>query len=93
MTQLIVEPIDMDAPGSYRKRARLLRAIQAVQEGDGLEQATALVDVEDLIIGQLSTDNGTPVDDALDELSANQFDQLLSGILGGPTLDPKTASD
>jgi len=45
MTQLIVTPIDMSAPGSYLQRKRLLQAIKIIRD------ARATSDVDGLLEG------------------------------------------
>lgn len=83
MTTLIVTPIDWSAPGSFRKRSKLMRAIAMLRGTPNIEtSAAAYVSVEDLVVERLETDDGTPVEDALDQLSADQFDELLQSIAG-----------
>lgn len=90
MTKLIVTPIDMQAPGSYRQRQRFIYALASIQDaGEGEEGASivkAMLALDDLVVGQLATDDGTPVEDALAQLSANEFDQLMAGLFGQPTV-------
>ena len=83
MTQLIVTPIDMTAPGSYRQRKQFLqvaRRLTNLKSGDSTQTLDAMMEMEALILAHLRTDDGTPVEDVLDELSAKQFDDLLSAI-------------
>jgi hypothetical protein len=83
MTTLIVTPIDMSEPGSFRQRSRLMRALAMMRDNaDTATAAAAYVAVEDIALQRLETDDGTPVEDALDLLSADQFDQLLQSIAG-----------
>ena len=101
MTKLIVRPLDPNAPGSYRERKALMalakrfRAILAMSEDDP-ERASALVEVfdaqEQFLLPRLSTDDGTPVDEVLDRLSAVEFDQLLSAAGGTEAVPPENAS-
>ena len=96
MTQLIVTPIDPTARGSYRQRSAVLRLVGTMKEAqeskDGLAAVQAMTDLEDIILKRLETDDGSPVEPLLDELSAEQFDQLLAGILGEPSVpNPKSA--
>lgn len=92
MTTLIVTPLDPDAPGSYRQRSAIMRALAAAQEG-GSAMIAAYVQVEDLVISRLHTDDGTPVENALEQVSANEFDDLLKGLLAGgeEAVPPPTA--
>ena len=82
MTTLIVKPIDLSAPGSYRERKRYLRLLKRLRsdEPDAKGVLEALEEVDELITSRLRTDDGTPVEDALDQLSAQQFDALLAAV-------------
>lgn len=92
VTHLIVTPIDMAAKGSWQLRKRLFGAIAAMQVAEGLQQGMKVMEaygrIEALILDRLETDDGSPVADALDEISAEQFDQLIGGLLGTPTVPP-----
>ena len=95
MTTLIVKPIDMAAPGSYRQRSRLLRTIASIGDvsnvDDGAAVAQAYLEIEDLVLSRLETDDGTPVEDALDRLSANDFDVLLQTLAGENAVPTQSA--
>lgn len=99
MTKLIVTPIDPTAPGSYRQRKNLLgiaRKLDSVRDGGAdWRDVVAVYDaIEALIIPRLCTDDGTPVEDALDLLSAEQFDELLGKVsVGADVVPPASASD
>jgi len=90
MAKLIVRPIDPRARGSYQVRAAVLTAINAAQEagrrGDVSAAIQAQLALENMLIMRLSTDDGTPVEDALAELSADQFDDLFAALVGGPSV-------
>lgn len=90
MTQLIVTPIDMSARGSFKLRKKLLTAYADMQEAiksNDIRALTAAYDtIEAMVRDRLETDDGTPVADALEEASAEQFDQLMGGLLGEPTI-------
>lgn len=90
MTKLIVTPIDPSAPGSYRQRSALLRLIARLQtadkEQDGAAALTLMAEVEEMVLKHLETDDGSPLEPLLDDLSADQFDLLLGGILGAPNV-------
>lgn len=119
MTRLLVTPIDPAAPGSYRKRRRMLQAgreaqnatsrIEAMQAQIKADPALAdafademnakineVMDVqlrmEDLILQDVKTDDGSPVEAALDEISANDFDRLLKALLGQGDTVPNSTS-
>ena len=106
MTKLIVTPLDMAAPGSYKAR-RLLQRLTAIyrtlrdmgdaddedsrqRRGDLMGQAWALQD--DLLLPRLRTDDGTPVEDALDTLSAADFDSMLSRLAAASDGVPPTSA-
>jgi len=89
MTKLIVTPIDPAAPGSYKKNKRLRRALklarqaQKSSEADATDAMLEVYDlIENLVLENLETDDGTPVDDALDEISEQDFMSLLQALLG-----------
>jgi hypothetical protein len=90
MTTLTITPIDMTAPGSFAKRKRLLKAYAAMQDAIKGNDVVALVAaydrIEAMVTENLHTDDGTPVSEALEQASAKQFDQLMSGLLGGETV-------
>lgn len=90
MTKLIVTPIDMAAKGSFKLRKRLLSAYadmqEAIKNNDIRTLTNAYDAIEALVRDRLETDDGTPVAEALEDASAEQFDQLMGGLLGEPTL-------
>ena len=97
MTKLIVTPIDMAARGSFGQRKRLLKAINAVdvaRETKAVDLMVAAFDaIEVLVRGNLATDDGTPIEDALEMCSANEFDALISGLINAETVpNPTSAS-
>ena len=94
MTNLIVRPIDMSAPGSFRQRSRLMRAIALMRDNDdGAAAAAAYIAVEDIALERIVTDDGTSVEDALDKLSADQFDELLQSIAGENAVPTESAEN
>ncbi len=98
MTKLFVHPIDPDAPGSYRDRAKLFAIVAKLDEAkqtiEPAATAAAFRMIEEAILPRLATDDGTPVSEALDQLSARDFDALLGGLMGSPDdiVPPATAS-
>ena len=70
----------MGAPGSFRERMKVLRALTAIrnEEVDWVEGQLML---DEILLDRLETDDGTDVDAALDKLSANDANELLSGLL------------
>jgi hypothetical protein len=102
-TVLIVQPIDFDAPGGWRARSKLFRAVRELTllqrlshqgQVDVDRLIAAVLSVEELIVPRLSTNDGTPVEEVLDRLSAREFDQLLGGLLASSqSVPPTSASD
>jgi hypothetical protein len=84
MPTLIVRPIRLDEAGSYRERKRFIRLLKRLRDLSTTKDETAALEVFDeadaLLVARLKTDDGSPVEALLDELSANQFDQLLSAV-------------
>ncbi|MDO8674123.1 MAG: hypothetical protein Q7O66_22145 [Dehalococcoidia bacterium] len=99
MTKLFVRAIDSEAPGSYRDRARLFAIVEKLEQAktssDPYLTAQAFRLIEEALMPRLSTDDGTPVNDVLDRLSARDFDALLSGLMSSSseeTVPPEKAS-
>lgn len=97
MTTLIVEPLDMTQKGSYRSRKAVLLALSATDLNSGFKgsmaaRAQALLDVQELVERRCTTDDGSPVEEALDELSGDQFNELMQGMLGEPVPPPSAGS-
>ena len=90
MTQLIVTPIDLTAPGSFLQRKRLLRAVAALQEAQKAGDVAGVLDgyeqLESLVREHLETDDGTPVEEALEQCSAADFDKLANALMSGETV-------
>lgn len=85
MTTLIVKPIRLEEPGSYKERKRFLRLLRAVrdlssQSRDPGEILRVLDEADQVILARVRTDDDTPVEQVLETLSANDFDALLSAI-------------
>jgi hypothetical protein len=82
VTNIIIRKIDPDEPGSFRLRLKLMEVsadLQTVRD-DALEQLKVYRRLVDLIISRMRTDDGSSLDDAIDMLSINQFEALLSGL-------------
>lgn len=89
MTKLIVEPVDLNAAGSFKLRDQWLSAYMQMSEAKkASEYARGYVMLRDLAVARMSTDDGTPVEEALADVSAAQFDALLMQLFGGETVDP-----
>jgi hypothetical protein len=97
MTKIIVTPIDMSAPGSYKARKQLLQTYAALQEAQGSSDIRKLAEafdaIEALILKHAETDDGTTIGEALEQASAVDFDALLGAIISGETVPNPTASD
>lgn len=92
MTTIIVRPIDSSEPGSFRQRSRLFRAVAMLREAkEPADLAAAYVALEELALSRCETDDGSPVEDALDQLSADQFDHLMQSIAGESTVPTQSA--
>ncbi|RJQ04816.1 MAG: hypothetical protein C4551_10075 [Bacillota bacterium] len=95
-TKLFIRPIDPDEEGSWRERKRYrqihARMMAAQRSNDPVEILRALDEAEDFVVPRLATDDGTPVEEALAKLSANQFDALFRAA-GASTVPPASASD
>ena len=96
MTKLIVTPIDMGAPGSFKARKRLLRALSTFSRASADGETNALIDALDtlevLVCEYLETDDGTSVADALEMCSADDFDALVGGLINGQETIPNASS-
>ena len=94
MTTLIVTPINFDEPGSFRQRQRLMRAVALMRDSaSGSAMAEAYLGVEDLVLERIDTDDGTPVEDALDQLSARGFDELMQAMMGESAVPTQSAEN
>lgn len=96
MTELLVTPIDLSAGGSYRERQRFMRLIRSLRKSQEDKDIDAILDVfdqvDDIVVKHLKTDDGSPIEDALDKLSAKQFDELLAAITFEDSVPPANAS-
>lgn len=102
MTNLIVRPIDPSEKGSYRKRREFLAALadaekyQKPAEGEKSTPAEMLAQLdafEKLVRPFLATDDDTSIEDALAELSEDEFFSLPNLIAGTETVNPPTAGE
>lgn len=87
MTRLIVRPFDPTARGSAAERKKYLqlarRIVKAQKEQDHDELFAAQDDLNTLIDSYLSTDDGTPVAEVREQLSAEEEDGLAQLIFNG----------
>lgn len=91
MTKIRIEPISPDAPGSYRLMKDLMAAYARVQANE--DDFGAMVDLFDRVEAHLikfaSTDDGTPVAEALAEVSFNDMMDIVEYLLGEDEAVPK----
>ena len=73
-----------DAPGSFRDMSLIAKMQMAAEQGDNAGLARAWAAAESLVMRYLRTDDGTPVQPLLDELSINQFNELLGALIQSP---------
>jgi predicted xylose isomerase-like sugar epimerase len=97
VTQLVVTPIDMSAKGSHGQRKQLLRAIARIRTFAKEQDFDALLEglemAEAILRERAETDDGTSVEDAFAQCSADDFDAMLSAVLGQETVpNPNAAS-
>ena len=62
-------------------------------KADGAAIAAAYINVEDLVLERIETDDGTPVEEVLDQLSADEFDQLLGAVAGESAVPTESAGN
>lgn len=97
MTTIIVKPIDMSAPGSFRQRQKMMKASAIMQraqaKNDMVGMYSALLEIHDIFIANCSTDDGTPLEDALDQMSANQFDEMLKAFTSQNSVPTKSGEN
>jgi hypothetical protein len=90
MTKLIVTPIDMSAPGSYRARKELLKAYAALQDAQKTTDIGPMLEafdrLEKLVCEHAETDDGCTIAEALEQASAEDFDTLVGALLVGETV-------
>jgi hypothetical protein len=84
MTKLILAPFDPAAPGSHSERMRMLDLASAYEDaqgsGNGASMARVAKRINDIVLKRMRTDDGTPVEAAMEQLSANDYDLLVQGM-------------
>ena len=93
--RLLVTPIDPDAPGSFALRRRMRRFITETQTLDPEKDIVRLLQVMDeleaFVLEGSTTSDGSPVEDAIAQLSETDFQRLVTArIGGGAPLSPTT---
>jgi len=96
VTKIIVTPIDMSAPGSYRERKTVMRAWRAFVDAQNDADPIALLDAQDALetvtLAHAETEDGSPLEEALDDISAEAFDALCLAIIAGKETVPNASS-
>lgn len=97
VTTIIVTPLDRKAPGGFRQYQRvrrfMLRGTQAQKSNDVAASLEADVEIEDWVLSRCRTSDGSPLDEALDGISYEDYLGLFKAALGEPSVDPlKTGS-
>lgn len=88
----------MSAPGSYLARKQAIKVysqFQSAMAGTDVTAIDAAWDaIETLVVAHAETEDGTPVMDALETASAQDFDALIFAVIGKQETVPNpTASD
>lgn len=96
MTKLKVRPIDASQPGSFRLQRTLIKASRRItsakESGDGINTIAGLDDIYDLVVDRLYVDDDrTTVDDELNAISVEDFQQLIYHLTG--EVVPTTSSE
>ena len=85
MATLIIKPFDPKVSGSFKQRSALFEAFSqmglAKKSNSVSDYASAQLAFQRAVIVRLSTDDGTPVEDVLQQLSADEFDDLANKAL------------
>lgn len=93
MTKIIIDSVSPDAPGSYRLLIGLMEDYAEAFGDDGemdMRAAARLFRrVEQYLEKYATTDDGTPVAEALERMSWNEMQALVEGIIGGVADVPK----
>ena len=76
---LRVKPIDVNAPGSFRERTRILRTLAQIREGSDFIQGQLMLD--ELLASRLETTDGSDLTLALENLSAAEADAMVKQLL------------
>lgn len=84
MTSLILAPFDPAAPGSHAIRMRMLDLVDAYataqEKSDVYALARVARQINAAVLPRLRTDDGTPVEAALADISADEYDLLVGGL-------------
>ena len=80
MTQIIIDQLDRSQKGSYQKIKAFARSLDDVD----FENPTMvdMVKIFDIAEQSMTTDDGTPLEDALAEASFDDMIKIIEGVLG-----------
>jgi hypothetical protein len=98
VVRIVVTPLDKSAPGSMRLQQRLKRLLLRAQQSQAREDLVGLLeadsDLEDYVLSRMATTDGTDLEVALDEISADDWEQLVKAVITGQVdtggVDPLT---
>ena len=76
---LRVKPIDVSAPGSFRERLQVMKALAEIREADNYIDGQLALD--ELLASRLETTDGSDLDAALAQLSAEDADAMVKELL------------
>ena len=76
---LRVKPIDVSAPGSFRERLQVMRALAEIREADNYIDGQLALD--ELLASRLETTDGSDLEEALTQLSAEEADAMVKELL------------
>ena len=84
MTNLILAAFDPAAPGSHAHRMRMFDLVDEYGTAQIANDVYALARIARkinlVVLPRLRTDDGTPVEAALEEISADEYDLLVKGL-------------
>lgn len=80
--KLILAPFDPAAPGSHAQRMRMMELVEQYEEAQATGKGMARIarKINELVLPRLHTDDDSPVADALERVSANEYDVLVGGL-------------
>ena len=76
---LRVKPIDVSAPGSFRERLQVMKALAEIREADNYIDGQLALD--ELLASRLETTDGSDLEEALTQLSAEEADAMVKELL------------
>lgn len=80
MSKLRVKPIDVTAPGSFKMRSQILKALQDIRSGE-VDYVAGQLLLDELLLPRLETTDGSDLEEAIAQLSASDADQMMTQLL------------